>query len=40
MKSIKYLNALLTVIAACLVIFTMSVLGFIPQAQANENNKK
>ena len=41
MKQIKYLNAVLTVIAICLVVITMSVAGFIPTASAKQpiNNK-
>jgi hypothetical protein len=40
MKSVKYLNAVLTVIAVCLVVITMSVSGLIPKASANDNNKR
>lgn len=39
MKSIKYLNMLLTVIAFCLCVITMSLLGFIPAANAKGNNQ-
>lgn len=34
MKQLKYLNAVLTVIATCLVLITMAVLGVIPTASA------
>jgi hypothetical protein len=34
MKHLKYLNAVLTVIATCLVLLTMAVLGVIPTASA------
>jgi hypothetical protein len=40
MKSIKYLNSVLTVIAVCLVILTISVIGAFPEASANANDKK
>lgn len=34
MKQIKYLNAVLTVIAACLVLITLALTGLIPSANA------
>jgi hypothetical protein len=34
MKNLKYLNAVLTVIAVCLVLITCSVIGIIPKANA------
>jgi len=34
MKQLKYLNAVLTVIATCLVLITMAVLGVTPTASA------
>jgi len=42
MKQVKYLNAVLTVIAFCLVIITLSVTGLIPiaSAQTIPNNNK
>lgn len=38
MKSAKYLNGILTVIAFCLVLISMSLIGVIPQAKANDGN--
>jgi hypothetical protein len=35
MKDLKYLNAVLTVIAVCLVILTLSIIGVIPKANAS-----
>jgi hypothetical protein len=39
MKSQKYLNCVLTVIAVCLVLLTLSVLGVIPKASASSSAK-
>lgn len=39
MKHIKYLNALLTIIAACLVLITLAVTGVITTANANATNR-
>jgi biopolymer transport protein ExbD len=39
MKKLNYLNGVLTVIAVCLVIITLSVLKLIPAANANPNNR-
>lgn len=36
MKQMKYLNAVLTVIAACLVMITLAITGLIPTASAKE----
>lgn len=36
----KYLNAVLTVIAVCLVLITCAVTGIIPAAHANETNQR
>ena len=40
MKLIKYLNAVLTVIAFCLVVICFAITGLIPTASANEPTKK
>ncbi len=40
MKQTKYLNAVLTVIAACLVLITLAVTGIIPSAKAGNANKQ
>jgi len=40
MKSLKYLNGILTVIAVCLVILTLAATGLLPSAYANTANKK
>ena len=37
MKQIKYLNGVLTVIAACLLLITLAVTGLIPKANASPN---
>lgn len=39
MKHIKYLNAVLTVIAICLILITSAVLGLFPTATAKEQNR-
>jgi hypothetical protein len=39
MRSQKYLNGVLTVIAVCLVLLTLSVLGVIPKASASSPAK-
>jgi hypothetical protein len=36
----KYLNAVLTVIAVCLVLITFSVTGLIPSAHAGDRNQR
>jgi predicted metal-dependent RNase len=38
MKQLKYLNAVLTVIATCLVLITFAVTGVFPKANANDGN--
>lgn len=38
MKSLKYLNGILTVIALCLCTISASLLGLIPSASAKEKN--
>ena len=40
MNSPKYLNGVLTVIAVCLVILTMSVIGVFPKANAAPANTR
>ena len=40
MKNQKYLNGVLTVIAVCLVILTMSVIGVFPKANAATPNSR
>ena len=40
MKYIKYLNAVLTVIAACLVLITLAITGIIPATSAKETNPR
>lgn len=35
MKNLKYLNGVLTVIAVCLVLLTLSAVGVIPKANAS-----
>jgi hypothetical protein len=40
MKSLKYLNCVLTVIAVCLVVLTISVIGAFPKANASANVNK
>jgi hypothetical protein len=39
MNNLKYLNGVLTVIAVCLVLLTLSVIGVIPKAVASTANK-
>jgi len=39
MKNLKYLNGVLTVIAVCLVLLTLSVIGVIPKAAASTSTK-
>ena len=40
MKQLKYLNAVLTVIAACLVLITLAVTGLVPGAKAGNTPQK
>jgi len=39
MKNLKYLNGVLTVIAACLVLLTLSAVGLIPKANASNSTR-
>jgi hypothetical protein len=39
MKRLTYLNAVLTVIAICLVMITLAVTGFLPSASAIDNGR-
>lgn len=39
MNNLKYLNGVLTIIAVCLVLLTLSVIGVIPKATASTANK-
>jgi hypothetical protein len=40
MKPIQYLNGILTIIAGCLLIITLSIVGLIPSAIAKNNSPK
>ena len=40
MKQLKYLNAVLTVIAFCLVLITLAVTGLIPSAKAGSSSPR
>ncbi|HEX4373408.1 MAG TPA: hypothetical protein VHZ50_08925 [Puia sp.] len=40
MKPIQYLNGVLTIIAGCLLIITLSIVGLIPTASAKNSSQK